>query len=422
MKRIPQPSLSIGWKKAPFAVLVSLMLLPMFLAPPSGAQTYHTIHAFAGGDGEQPSWMVMDSAGRLYGVTQEGGPSTQCQDGCGVVYRLAHVGSGWIETILYIFNGCSDGAVPDGLMIGRDGALYGTTQVGGSACAWAGNGTVFKLTPPATICRSVSCPWTETVLYRFSSASDGVYPLGLAMDANGNIFGSTINGGANTWGSVYELTRSDGSWNKTTLWAFTGDSDGGTPSSPVLLDTAGNVYGTTRFGGIGDGTVFKVSQSNGVWTATALHAFNRDSEGGIPVGLMFDSAGNLYGGTSEFGTGGGGTVYKLHPDSGNWTLSVLSNFPVPSGPFTLTMDPSGNLFGATEFGGGGFGSVFKLTNHNGIWARTDLHDFGFSTGAYPDSNLLLDANGNVIGSALEGGFNNQCTNQDGCGVVWEITP
>jgi len=406
---------------AKILTLAIMVALAIAAAPSAQAQTYQLIHDFSGSDGAHPSALVMDAAGHLYGATQNGGTGSACQGGCGVVFRLTHSGSGWVESPLYSFTGCSDGAVPSaGLTLGPDGSLYGTTQVGGSACGWAGNGTVYKLTPPASVCKTTLCPWIETVLYRFSGGSDGVYPANLIFDRAGNLYGATLDGGAYGNGLIYELTRTGNSWVKSTLYTFTGGADGGGPTGMLTFDQAGNLYGTTYY----VSAVFELTPSGGSWVETVIYDFNGHNDGYEPVGVLFDNSGNLYGPTMFGGSFGGGIVYELTPDNGSWTETVLYNSTAPGGggPETIVMNAAGNLFGTTGEGGGGFGSVFELTKENGGWEETDLHSFSFETGIYPDSNLVIDPNGNLLGTTMWGGNGNNCTPDDGCGVVWEITP
>lgn len=316
------------------AVTLLLLLISLILA--ADAQTYQILTNFNGRNGEQPATMIMDVSGNFYGVTQMGGTSPQCQGGCGVVYRMTRLGAVWTVTPLYIFNGCSDGAVPSGLVFGTDGALYGTTQVGGSACAWAGNGTIFKLTPPLTQCKAVPCHWKETVLYTFTGGSDGVYPVGLLMDSADNIFGVTVTGGNNNNGTVYELSRNGAVWAKDNLHTFSGGLDGGNPSSRLVRDAAGNLYGITSFGGTDlKGLAYELSPSNGGWSETVLHNFSGGSDGNRPIGLILAGSGDLYGSTDSGGVGGGGIVFSLHSDNGAWTESILFSFPLPSEPFGL---------------------------------------------------------------------------------------
>ena len=411
---------AVNYRGAAIIALGVMFTLTAVAGPAAQAQTYQIIHDFSGPDGSHPSALVMDAGGHLYGATQNGGTGAACQGGCGVVFRLTHSGSGWVETPLYSFTGCSDGAVPNpGLTLGPDGNLYGTTQVGGSACGWDGNGTVYKLTPPAAVCKTTLCPWTETVLYRFSGGSDGVYPVNLIFDRAGNLYGSTLDGGADSNGLIYELAHTGNNWVKSTLYTFTGGSDGGGPNGMLAFDQAGNLYGTTYY----VSAVFELTPSGEGWIESVIYDFNGEGgSGSEPVGVFFDSSGNLYGPTMSGGTFGGGIVYELTPSNGSWTATVLYNSTAPrgGGPQTLLMSAAGNLFGTT-LDGGGFGSVFELTKQSSGWIETDLHDFVFSDGAYPSTNLVVDASGNLIGGTIWGTGDN-CIPNDGCGVIWEITP
>ncbi len=408
-------SLSFGTVTAALAIA---FLLAVVATQPAQAQTFNVLHTFTGGqDGAIPvAGLTMDRAGNLYGTSFRGGAA-----GFGTVYQLKPKPSGWVFNVLYSFAGGSDGANPSsGVIFGPDGALYGTTYRGG-----AGYGTVFRLRPPATFCRAVSCPWGEAVLYRFEAGADGANPEGdLIFDRAGNIYGTTNDGGgSDNAGTVYELTPSGGDWRESVLHSFSFNlPDGAYPQSGVILDSAGNLYGTLPAGGFGaPGTVFELTYVAGFgWTESILYSFQGGSDGGIPyAGLIFDSSGNLYGATSSYGTGGGGTVFELTPSGSNWTYTVLYSFTGGSGPWdSLVMDQNGNLYGTT-FGGGAnsLGSVFKLTpTPQPPWTYTSLHDFtNGSDGAHPFSNVVFDTSGNLYGTASSGA-------QYGYGVVWEITP
>jgi uncharacterized repeat protein (TIGR03803 family) len=204
-----------------------------------------------------------------------------------------------------------------------------------------------------------------------------------------------------------------------------GVSDGNGPYAGVIFDQVGNLYGTTSAGGnggcngLGCGTVFQLKPSGSGWTENVLYAFQNGSDGANPIGgLMFDPSGNLYGTTSCLGNGKS-TVFELTPSSGNWTFALLGG----SGGSTasLIMDPAGNLYGTARTGGAyGRGSVFKLAPSGGGWTYTSLHDFcadgpPCSDGAQPWGNVILDANGNLYGTATAGRANYY-------GVVFEITP
>ncbi|MGB9257453.1 MAG: choice-of-anchor tandem repeat GloVer-containing protein, partial [Candidatus Korobacteraceae bacterium] len=330
---------------------------------------------------------------------------------------LAHQGMGWILRPLYQFQGPPDGAAPVSRVIfGPDGALYGATVNGGPTggdCAGGlylpGCGIVFKLTPPASICKGFQCNWSETQIYHFSY-SDGSGPMGeIAFDPAGNLYGATMSGGTKNAGTVFELTPVSGDWTLTTLQTFTG-ADGSGPMNGVKLDSAGNVYGTTYQGtGNGEGTVFELTHSQTGWSLNILYAFPYDSPP-PRAGVILDQEGNLYGSTCR------GAVFELSPSNGDWTYDSIYNLSGTCSFADLTMDAAGNLYGTTVNGGShGFGNVFKLTPSGGSWVYTDLYDFtGSSDGGEPLSNVVMDANGNLYGTASTGGSDN--------GVVWEITP
>ena len=426
------------------AALTLVLLLTVLALPAAQAQTYTVLHNFTGGsDGANPeAGLAIDRAGKLYGTTFRGGT------GFGTIFRLAHSGSGWVFSPLYLFagrDGGNDGAGPTAsLTIGPDGSLYGTTAYGGahgegdvcngSRNGYTGCGTVFSLRPPATACKTALCPWNETILYRFGGTFDGSFPGGdVILDQAGSIYGTTESGGLYACevflcGTVFQLTPSSGSWNETVLWNFGQDNDGWLPESGLIFDQGGNLYGTTGLGGdqclgqvSGCGTVFELTPTNGSWTETVLHVFTGDIDGAFAdAGLIFGNGGNLYGATSGGGPGSGGTVFELTPSNGGWVPAVLYSFSgsLRAGPHArLIMDSSGNLYGTTlADGANGKGSVFKLTFSGGTWTYTSLHDFtGGIDGGYPYSDLVFDTNGNLYGTASAGGSNND-------GVVFEVTP
>ena len=180
---------------------------------------------------------------------------------------------------------------------------------------------VYSLSPPATGCKTALCPWTETILYQFTGGSDGSNPGGnLTFDRAGNLYGTTPYGGAFGQGTVFKLTPSNGGWTESVLHSFTGGSDGEQPNGGVILDEAGNLYGTTWEGGgsgcwgPGCGTVFQLTPSGSGWKENILYSFQYGTDGGYPIGgLIFDPSGNLYGTTTSGGSGGGGTVFELSP-------------------------------------------------------------------------------------------------------------
>jgi len=365
--------------------------------------TYEVLYNFAGGS-QVASGLIQDAAGNLYGVIHSGGITNY-----GAVFEVDAAGN---ETVLYNFCSqpkCADGAGPNGLVMDSAGNLYGTAIEGGaySVPFYPGYpaGVVFELAPPA----QPGGAWTETVLYNFCSA--------------GNC------------------------------------SDGWGPFSGVIQDAAGNIYGTTDFGGVGNadnensyGTVFELSppsQSGGTWTETVLHAFcaagGRCEDGSIPSGdLIQDAAGNLYGTTQGGGTGSSvnginGVVFQLSPPpqpGGPWTETVLYDFCSLANcadggePEGVIMDSAGNLYGATYNGGlyyfpnsnVGGGTVFELAppaQSGGAWTETMLYSFcslaNCADGQYPSAAPTQDAAGNLYGTTVQGGANQT-------GTAFELSP
>jgi uncharacterized repeat protein (TIGR03803 family) len=395
------------------------------------AQTYHVLYSFTGGqDGAFPyAGLTMDRAGNLYGTNIRGGyEGSACtyNGGCGTVFKLTNRGSGWVLTTLYSFTGSPDGDTPVArVLIGQDNSLYGTTPYGG-----AGHGILFSLRPAAQSCKAAVCRlWNEKVLYRFTGGSDGNTPVGeLVSDQAGNLYGTTGHGGTGCepWGCgiVYEMTHSGGGWIESVLYNFTGSESGYQPSSGLIFDSSGNLYGTTNAGGNGSlGTVYELTPSGSEWTETVLHGF-AGFDGTGPSDLLLDQAGNVYGTTYAGGSGFGGTVFRLSPGISGWTFTVLYNFYNDScsgwgcgGPETgVVMDAAGNLYGTT-IGEGRYddGTVFKLTPSNGGWTYSLLHSFsGGSDGGTPNG-VLVDGYGNLYGTTDGGGAY-------GKGAIFEITP
>jgi len=417
-------------------VLSALLVIVLSAASQSAqAQTFQVLYAFTNElDGATPfSGVTVDRAGNLYGTASLGG-NLACSPpwGCGTSYRLKRSGSNYTFSPLYSFNGEPDGRWPENrVLFGPDGALYGTTyEGGGGQCGSVGCGTVFKLQPAATFCRSVFCSWTATVLYSFNGDSDGYWPMfgDLLFDQMGNIYGTApyTTSGSDIYGVVYELTPSNGDYTQSVLHTFSG-SDGSQSFGGVISDNAGNLYGTTEAGGqYGYGTVFELTKgAGGGWTESVLHNFNDYDGSNITAGLVADQSGNLYGAAAIGGATGGGTVFELSPGETGWTFNLIYTFPhADCGPqSSLAIDAAGTLYGALECGGAhGAGSVFKLAFSSGSWIYTSLHDFNFTDGDNPWGSVTLDSSGNLYGTTLYGGnYNGLCQNY-GCGVVWTITP
>lgn len=414
-----------------FLIAVPLVLT---ISASSLAQTFTVLHTFMGDDGSSPyAGVTVDRAGNLYGTTKYGGVAN-CDLGCGVLFKLAPQGSGWNFTPLYKFSGPSDGKSPIArIVFGPDGRLYGTTLVGGNTTV--NGGTVFTLTPPPTVCRA-SCYWVKTTLWLFGQNNGDGHNPGygdLVFDAAGNIYGTTEEGGTTQpacglgCGTVYMLSRSQGLWSETLIYQF-GNGPGYHPYAGVAFDGNGNLYGTTPYGGSGEsGLAYELTSLNGSWSPTILHNFSLENDGGVPsAGLVPDNAGNLYGATGTGGPDGGGTVFELSPMGLNWNFTLLYSVDSPAHPFAnLTMDAAGNLFGTTVSGGiFRHGNVFKLTSAGDSWTYTSLYDFtGGNDGGQPYGEVALDTVGNLYGTTVSGGSaTGQCLITDGCGVVWQITP
>lgn len=413
------------------AFLITMIALVFAMGLPAQAQTFSVIHTFTGADGANSvAGLTIDADGRLYGATQNGG-----SENSGVVFRLARQGTGWIQTPLYEFKGVysSDGSAPTARPVfGPTGILYGTTSEGGTSfCEGPGCGTAYTLRPSATACGTVVCRWSESIIHDFDESELATNPGygDLIFDQAGNAYGTAINN------AVFQLTPSNGGWTETTLYNFTGGSDGNFPESGVIFDQAGNLYGTTESGGANHcGTVYELSPNGSGWTEKVLYSFQcAASDGQYPIGgLIFDPTGNLYGTTNFGGANSGGTVFELSPSGGgNWTFHLLYSLAYhgtfdfllygPTG--TLAMDSSGSLYGTTVMDGAfAAGSVFKLTPTDGGWTYTSLHDFtGGNDGGSSYGNVTFDASGNLYGTASFGGNFADCGGT-GCGVVWEITP
>jgi uncharacterized repeat protein (TIGR03803 family) len=436
--------LDINLRPGTMAVVLAVLVQTVIIGVPlAQAQTYTVLHTFTGGaDGGGPEGgLMMDAAGNLYGTTY--GYEQPCGSQCGTVFKMKPTGHGWVLTPLYKFSGGNDGGNPYAAVVfGPDGALYGTTDFGGSNCPSDGQydtgcGTVFRLTPQPTACNSALCPWTETVLYRFTGgANDGALPTSqVTFDTAGNLYGTTYSGGVYTpncyygddWcGTIFKLTHSNGGWTESVPYIFTGGNDGANPIAGLTADAAGNFYGAAEANGKGGGgTIFELTPSGSGWTENTLLSFIANSGGGyFPRGeLIFDPAGNLYG-TTEFGgeyPNEGGTVFELSPSGGGWTITGGYSLPGVTehgGPLGgVVRDSAGNLYGtAFQLGSNNVGLVFKLTPSSGGWTYTVLHEFAVGDGGdFPSGNLVLDAQGNLYGTAGGGGAH-------GWGVVWEITP
>lgn len=425
--------------------LFGLILMAMSVA--AHCQTETVLHSFGGstGDGYGPAGGALaDASGNLFGTTANGS-TTLCDlaevYGCGIVYELVKSSNVYTERILYSFGSSSsttDGATPfAGLIMDAAGNLYGTTTYGGSPnCILGlgidGCGTVFELAKS-------SAGYAETLLYTFTGEGDGAYPYaGLTLDSAGNLYGTTHDGGACGLGTVFELLKSSGGYTEQVLHSFgCTATDGWYPYAGVIMDSAGNLYGTaesagdsTACDGFGCGIVFELINSNGDYNEKLLYSFT-GTDGQEPSGdLIFDSSGNLYGTTQEGGEYGDGTVFELMNSGDSYTERVLYSFkgpgnddgqnPVPG----VVMDASGNLYGTTRLGGvdcvpQGCGIVFELLNSSGTYTEKILHKFGaVGDGENPAAPLVMDNAGNLYSTTDSGGGIVTCL----CGTVFVVNP
>lgn len=287
-----------------------------------------------------------------------------------------------------------------------------------------------SLVATALVAGSATSTWaqTESILYSFAGLSAGANPTsGLIADSQGNFYGVALNQGVNGCGIVFELSPFGGGWLEQELYEFSCGADGANPDSALVLDSAGNLYGATEFGGDGGGVIYELSPGANGWTETVLHTFG-ESDGSVPNSLVRDAAGNLYGTTSYGGGWDGGTVFKLSPSESGWVETILYSFTDGGdggGPNSLVLDPEGNFYGTAAGGGSidaycqhGCGVVFKLTSHSWGWLEKVLYSFGgASDGAHP-TGVMLDAAGRLYGTTYDGGY---CTSaSQGCGVVFRI--
>jgi len=336
------------------------------------------------------------------------------------------------ETVIYNFTGGGNGSYPaTSLVSDAAGNIYGSTEQGGAS----GNGTIFELV-------KTKKTWTYKQLYSFTGNTDGALPsTPLALDSDGNLYGVISTGGDYYKGNVYQLSPSQqGEWNLTVLYSFTSGSDGGYPSGGVIVDQAGNLYGTASYGGLlsecsgaGCGVVFELSpELNGSWTEAVLHSFI-ETEGALPASqLVFGAKGILYGTASAGGTStvcqgspanGCGAVFRLAPSEGGWTETTLHSFDFTDGAFPQGITyHGGKLYGSTIAGGSQFvGTVFEVTPKKSGGTENVLHSFGSGTDAtQPTGAVVFGEKGTLYGSASRGG-NSGCNNQ-GCGAFFELTP
>jgi len=403
---------------------LAVMALVVFLNLAAAGASEKPIVRFNEVDGSQPqNGLVSDGKGNLYGVTTTGGNNTCFPRGCGVVFELSPGSNGvWTEKVIYSFKGgASDTAIPvTDLIFDGKGNLFGATGSNGNFF-----GAVYALTP------SAGGTWTEKILYRFTNQG---YDPGahLAFDSQGNLYGSLFETFQGT-GGVFELSpQSNGTWKESLIYNFTrSNGDGLSPHGGVVLDSKGNVYGTTSSGGASNyGTVFELSPNgSGGFTETIIYNFVDQGSGESPFApLLIDAKGNLFGTTSSGGpVNDNGVIFELSQSGGQWSETVLYGFgALPDGvhPSGVVFDAKGNLYGTTANGGAGCNSpgcgiVFELTPQSGgTWKETILYNFESSSdGSVSMAGLLVDsATGHLYGTTQYGG------GRYGNGTVFEIQP
>ncbi len=383
------------------------------------AASYKRVYNFGAGlDGANPaSRLAFDSAGNAYGTTAAGGDFD-----LGTIFMITPSGG---EQILWSFTGGIDGSDPHGgVTLDAAGDLYGTAVAGGGGgfCAGDGCGVVFELI-------SSGGSWTLNTLYNFTGGNDGFGPGSpLIFDSAGNLYGTAPDGGKHEDGVVFELSPTQNGWQQKVIHAFTGKNDGAVGSlGSLLMDAAGNLYGTAELGGpAGAGAVYELTPTgHGSWKTTVLYDFKGMPDAAYPYGgLIFDSAGNLYGTTYFGGQYGMGAVFQLsHGPNGGWQENTLYNFQGGTdGSFptsTLLFKDAVTLYGTTSTGGRpscDCGSIFSLKFSHGQWKEKLVHVFGKGRdGSYPNYGLTFDPAGNVWGTAPVGG-------DAGQGIVFQLAP
>jgi uncharacterized repeat protein (TIGR03803 family) len=401
--------------------VLSLTMGLQCLILPLNAQTFRVLHKFEGGtDGAEPiSGLVRDQGGNLYGVTVWGGEPA-CSFGGSGCGAVFKIDIHGNESILYRFSGKPDGAMPrGGLAIDSDGNLYGTTYNGGTIDA----GTVFE----------VDASGHETVLYSFGSPPDGQYPLaGLTFGSDGALYGVTEEGGTSTscWGGCGTVFRVDKTGKETVLISFEPPAE--YPAADLILGTDSNMYGTTSGNGYCClGTVFEIGRK--ATAAVTLHRFTGSDGGVTPEGSVArDDKGYISGVTwvggdlnCPQGQGYGcGVLYRLRGvgKHGETVLHAFAGPPDGAKPMGgLLVDGSGSIYGTTSLGGStDQGTIFRL-DKNGT--MTILHSFSGVDGALPQAGMLRDDAGNLYGTAWWGGdFQSpHCGYNRGCGVVFELS-
>jgi uncharacterized repeat protein (TIGR03803 family) len=409
------------------------------LSPSSGgAWTEKTLYSFTKGkSGGDPIGNLLLHDGNLYGTTLTGG-DYKCDTqygGCGVAFELQPGSNGqWTESVIYTFPGFKANAgfvYPNLSAFDGNGILYGFTQTGGTGVCTS-CGSVFTLTPNS------NGSWQENDLWDFTGQSDGDYPTALALGPAGQVYGTNTGQAFSSPGidsKIFELTpQSAGTWAFSVLYSFP-ITDGQNPNASLVFDPAGNLYGTTNYGGVNQvGSIFEMSPRGNSWKESLIYSFGPASTSSYftvtPSSLVLDSKGNLYGTTQFGGARQHGSVFELSPQpGGGWNETDLFSFQgatvKPMG--SVVLDNSGHIYGVTFVGGAhGFGAVFQLMQDaGGVWQMTVIHDFnGYpSDGAQPAAGLTMDSAGNLFGTTQRGG-SGDCTFKTtavGCGAAFRLS-
>jgi hypothetical protein len=408
------------------------------IACPAPQTGFHDLHDFSPNAG--PSGLAIDTAGKLYGTLANGGSY-----GAGLLYDFAQRAGHWFLTSLYSFLGGSNGSSPNGVIVGPEGAIFGSAAGGFQTCGYGSSscGLIYEASPATNVCTTALCSWNETTIYQFTGNTDAWGGTVTAFDSAGNLYGIG-NGGAYGAGAVFELTPSSGGWTEQILYSFSG-SNGSVPNS-LLMGHDGNLYGTAGGGGVyGYGAVFQLVLSAGGWTENVLYNFTGLSDGYGPGGLIQDSQGTLYGFsicyTPEQNYCGipldlveRGLIFAMSPSGSGWSFNVIYNAYNEEG-FSedcvfmsnlpsilirgLTLDAAGNLYDA-EGGSLGFclpqecqelscGQIVNVSSGEILVTGTsDIFE-----------NITSDANGNLYGTTSTCGFESPLRTS---GMIWQYSP
>jgi len=425
---------------------LALMTAAAVAGPYSSAQATTLYSFTGGSDGNQPRSGVIQINGSFYGTTFYGGTSSCSDGGipgCGVVFKLSPAAGGsWHETVLHNFTFASgDGAYPEGLLTSdANNNLYGTAGGGINSCNFYGCGVVFELKPAS------GGSYTETILYSFQGASDGYAPrTGVIFGTDGGLYGTTTLAGepGTGCGTVFRLgppSVGGGPWSFSVLYTFTNSSDGCYPQG-LVFGANGALYGTTQNTVFELAPPAMAGQS---WRFTTLHTFSGSTDGYSPGGgVVYGVGGALYGSTSDGGTLSGGTVFQVAPPitgGTTWTETVLYNFPFTTGPIgNLALGANGLLVGTTLGGGVACdklnhpdrcGMVFSLrppTVVGANWTYGLIHNFTATggDGGQPEAGVFLSTKGQIYGTTTVGGTGTATCSSGfvpGCGTVFMFNP